>query len=67
MSCIGVVYNKASGTIIGYFSVGNNADLHLNFDPETQGLIELPLDHPALYEQEKWEIFEDALRRKPDA
>lgn len=67
MSKLGVVYEKSTGEIVGYVSVNQDADLALNFNPATQEMVELPIDHPSQYEQDKWEIRAGRLERKQNA
>lgn len=55
---------RPNGMLIGYISVATSADLELNVDRETQIVVELPVDHPAQYEQDKWEFKDGIFQRK---
>ena len=56
MSKAGVVFDLATEEIKWLVRVSKDSDLALNFDPTTQGLIELLPDHSIFSEQFKWRI-----------
>jgi len=54
MSHFGVRYDKATGYILGVYDVVSKSDLALNFNPETEGMVEPPVDHPVYKSQRDW-------------
>ena len=60
----GVRYNKTMREILGLYKV-RNMDLASNFDPATEGMIEVSPNHPIFGEQEWWFVNTDEeLERK---
>jgi hypothetical protein len=56
MAKSGVVYRKSDSEIVGVFTVTQDSDLALNYDPATQGLIEIPDVHPILGGSVGWKV-----------
>lgn len=57
MSKIRVKYRLADGALLGAIQVSNDADLALNYDSGSEGLIEVPEGHDSLHQQMRWRIW----------
>lgn len=60
----GVRYRTVDQAILGIVLVSRDADLMLNFDPATEGMIEVPGNHGILSAQLQWRIIDGVLEQK---
>ena len=67
MAKAGVRYSLADGRVLGTVVVAQDVDLHLNYDPGTEGMCEVPFNHPILVENAGWKVENGALVQKPEA
>lgn len=58
---IGIRYVRATGELDGRFSCSRDADLALNYDPATQGMIVVPPDHDVNEHPARWRVVDGEL------
>ncbi len=64
MAKLGVRYQLADNRNVTLIYTLRDGELAMQYDPSTQGLIELPLDHPAAQKLDKYTVRDGAVVAK---
>lgn len=67
MGIVGVRADRASGRILGLYTVAVAADLARNCDADTEIMVPVSPDHPVLRAQHGWRVADGQLAPDPDA